>query len=287
MNFVDILFLALATFLLSTSLLYWLARKSKDDSAAMCAVYDLFWVLLSLGSLLLLSLTAGSQRLRGLEFDAELQREHESYVYRSLLLEVPLSNVCSEPLVLKPNETKESAFKARDEACLWAKNSTSMARKLQFQITEVDASCVSDDDLRTFVRPLSQNTFPVCGFSRVNPCARAICERDKTLQMIASQRFIKPMPTRFDSSVFREFNDKLSFSAPKEKLDRSTYKALRPIETGVFALMWVWTFAVGFGFRLAKGVFEVHMRCREARKSTSSWFRIQPMNWKPWKGRNS
>lgn len=283
-SFNSVLLVVLVTFLLASIVLYRSARKTSAEAAAFCALYDLTWVLLSFGALLLLYLTAGSQILRGLEFDANIQRDYESSAYRDLLLKVPLTNVCIEPLAVKPGETLESASGARDEACLWAKESTSMARKLKLQQKEVDSSCANDADLKTLRFPLSPSSFPVCSLSQANSCARAICEQDKTVRMIDSQRVIKPMPTGFNSDVFREFNDKLNWSTPKVKLDRTTYQAYKPIETGVFAMMWVWAFAIGFGLRLAKAWFEVHTRLKEAaEKSDVSYFRIQPTNWKPWK----
>ncbi|NMM20944.1 MAG: hypothetical protein HHJ15_13490 [Rhodoferax sp.] len=280
MTFTYVLLVSLVTFILSSIPLF---RLKSADGVALSAIYDFLWVLISLGALFLFFLTAGNQVLHSLESAGEMQRENESFAYRKFLIDVPLTKVCSEIIVLKSGESLAAISKARDEACSWATSTASIAQKLQLLTKAIEANCVNDDDSLAFGRTPRFNKFQTCGLSRVNSCAHDMCEYDRTLNSLSLNRYTNPMPIGFDSAVFRQFNEKLGHYAPTASLDSSIYKALKPIETGVFVQMWVWLFSVALGIRLAKGCYEICTRVEFARVNQSSWFRWKSTNWHAWK----
>lgn len=276
MTFTYVLLVSLMTFILSSIPLF---RLNSADGVALSAIYDFVWVLMSLGALFLFFLTAGNQVLNSLESAGEMQRANESFAYRKFLIDVPLTKVCSETIVLKSGETLATKSKARDEACSWATGTASTAQKLQLLTKTIEANCMDDDVSLAFGKTPRFNRFQTCGLSRVNACAQDMCEYDKTLNSLSLSRYTNPMPIEFDSAVFRQFNEKLNHYTPTASLDNSIYKALKPIDTGVFVQMWVWLFSVALGIRLAKGCYEIFTRIEVARVNQSSWFRWESTNW--------
>ena len=96
-------------------------RLESDDANAICAIYDGLWVLMSVGSLFFLFLTAGNQILRSMEFNAEIQQKNSGSAYIGLLQKASLTKVCSETIVLRPGQTQKEVSDARNAACNWAR----------------------------------------------------------------------------------------------------------------------------------------------------------------------
>jgi hypothetical protein len=279
-TFSYVLLLLLATFILASITLF---RCNPNDGLALSSIYAFLWVLMSIGALFLFFLIAGTQVLRNLELAGEMQRENESVAYAKLLIDVPLTEVCFEAFVLKPSETLASMSKAREEACSWATSTASTAQKLQLLNKTIAAHCVDDDVSLAFGKTTRLNRGQTCGLSPINACARDMCEYDKLLSSLERSRYTNPMPIGFDSAIFRQFNMKLNPYASTVLLDNSIYKALRPIDPGVFLQLWIWLFSLALGIRLAKGFYEIFTRVELARVNQSSWLRWKPTNWNAWK----
>lgn len=234
--------------------------KSMDESDCMTTIYDVIWVLSSIGTLFLLYLVVGGHQLRMSKWESNFQQENEVQRYVGLLQTIPLTEVCTEVLPVPNGQTKQQQSVSRDNACLWAKTYTSNAKQL-LSLTKFSAtSCSNDNTTRTLETSGKFNGFKSCVAANSSACARALCDYDVLHSSVTNGRFIDPMPTEFNGARFVEFRKAMTAAAPTTQIDSNVHKRYRPMSQETFSEIWIWVISFCLGLRLAKASYDVYRR---------------------------
>lgn len=218
-------------------------------------------------------LTAGNQIYENLKLETSIQKDYADSKYLESLRKASLSNVCLEPIVLMAGQTYKEASKAKEKACIWARNKELNLKQYDQINNDIKAYCSGTDDRISYGVKPTFNQFEACKNSKINTCARAHCEYDKKLSSIMRERYEGSIPNDFKSNTLDALRLQLERDPQPPFLSPDTSKALRPISPGYFTQIWIFVFAIALGLRLAKAIYDLTQRAKKAYESKQSWFR--------------